>query len=804
MDLPKNYDIKESEKKWQKYWEKEEVYKFNPDSKAEVYSIDTPPPTISGRMHIGHSFSFSQQDFVARFQRMLGKNVFYPFGTDDNGLPTIRLIESIKKVKGTEMKRKDFIKLCLKTLEEIRPSFIQDWKNIGMSCDFSIYYTTINEHCQRISQKSFIDLYKTGREYRKRTPFMWCPECQTAIAQVEMEDKEKESQFVYMKFDTTLGEKITIATTRPELMPACVMVHVHPKDKRYKKFIGGKAKIPFFNREVDIMANEDIDMEFGSGAVYHCTFGDMDDARWVEEFNIQAIEIMNKDGTLNEKAGKYKGMKSEEARQAIIKDLEKAGRIEKTEPIKHVVNVHERCNTDIEILMTDQWFIKYLGLKEHFLKAGKKLNWHPEHMRNRYDNWVKGLKWDWCISRQRDFGIPIPVWYCKKCKEIILPDEKDLPVDPTEKNPKKPCKCGSKEFIGEKDTLDTWATSSLTPQITAELFKGKKIYDKLYPMSLRPQAHDIITFWLFNTVVKSQLHNDINPWQDVMISGWALDPHGKKMSKSKGNVVEPQSVLEKYGADCLRFWAAGSKLGEDLSFQEKDLVTGKKFIVKIWNASKFVFMHLNDYKMEKPKKLELIDRWLLSKLTNLINSSTKAFEKYEYSRTKLDTENFFWHTFCDNYLEIAKDRLYNADKRGKESRISAQYTLHTTLLAIIKLMAPIMPYITEEIYDIYYKKHEKDKSIHLSKWPSLDLTSKNAEATGDFAVHIIREIRKAKAEKNLSLKSPVKKIIAKGKISKEEFESVKEDIIASTNTEEIIFEKLDRDSKIDEEVLINI
>ena len=306
MELPKNYNINQSEKKWQKYWEKQEIYKFNPDSKAEVYSIDTPPPTISGRMHLGHSFSYAQEDFIARFQRMLGKNVFYPFGTDDNGLPTERLIESIKKVKGTKMKRKDFTRLCLETLKEIRPSFIQDWKNIGMSCDFNVYYTTINEHCQKISQKSFIDLYKAGREYRKRTPFMWCPECQTAIAQVEMKDKEKKSKFIYMKFDTTIGEKITIATTRPELMPACVMLHVHPKDKRYKKFIGAKAKIPFFNREVDIMTNEDVDMEFGSGAVYHCTFGDMDDVKWLEEFNIPAIEIMNKDGSLNEKAGKYK------------------------------------------------------------------------------------------------------------------------------------------------------------------------------------------------------------------------------------------------------------------------------------------------------------------------------------------------------------------------------------------------------------------------------------------------------------------------------------------------------------------
>ncbi len=805
MELPKNYDIKEAEKKWQAYWEKEGIYRFNPESKAEVYSIDTPPPTISGRMHLGHAFSYTQEDFIARFQRMLGKNVFYPFGTDDNGLPTEKLVESIKKVKGSKMERGEFIKLCLKTLKEIRPSFIRDWKNIGMSCDFSVYYTTINEHCQKISQKSFIDLYKDGREYRKEAPMMVCPHCKTAIAQVEMEDALLESQLCYIKVKVETGDELIFATTRPELLPACVGISVHPDDKRYKKLLGKKVKLPLTNREVTLTADSETDMGYGSGVVYYCTYGGVECIDWLTRHpETEPIHIMGLDGVYNEKAGKYKGMTTREARKTIMEDLEKSGALEKVEKIKHNVNVHERCGTEIEYIATKQWFIKYLDLKEDLLKAGKEMKWYPAHMRNRYDNWVKGLKWDWCISRQRHFGIPIPVWYCSKCSEVMLPDEKDLPVDPTKDKPKKSCKCGSKKFTGENDVLDTWATSSLTPQIAAELFKGKKIYDKLYPMNLRPQAHDIITFWLFNTVVKSQLHNNINPWQDVMISGWALDPHGKKMSKSKGNIVEPQSVLEKYGADSLRFWAAGSKLGDDLSYQEKDLVTGKKFIVKLWNASKFAFMHLKDYKMDKPKKLELIDRWLLSKLSRLIKDSTESFNKYEYSRTKLDTENFFWHSFCDNYLEIAKDRLYNPDRRGIESRLSAQYALYNSLLTILKLMAPIMPYITEELYHLYYKKHEKDKSIHLSKWPSLDLANKDAEAIGDFAVSIVEGSRRFKAEKNMSLKSPVKKIIAKGKVSKEDFEMVKEDIIASTNAEEIVFEKLKRDSKVDSEVDIFI
>ncbi|MEM4244711.1 MAG: valine--tRNA ligase [Candidatus Nanoarchaeia archaeon] len=760
MDLPQNYDAKTSEVKWMEYWEKNRIYKFDLDSKNPIYSIDTPPPTVSGKMHIGHAFSYAQQDFVARFQRMLGKNVFYPFGTDDNGLATERMIEQLKNLKAAEMPRDEFVKICLETLEkDLRPKYLADWKRLGVSCDFSIFYTTINKHCQRISQWSFIDLYKKNRVYRKRTPFMWCPECQTSIAQVELNDKKKSSKFVYIKFETSKGKPITIATTRPELMPACVGIHVNPNDKRYKDFIGAKAKLPIFNREVGIYANKDVDMEFGTGVVYHCTFGDMDDVEWIEKMKIEPIEVMNKDGTFNEKAGKYKGMKSAEAREAIIKDLQDLGVVEKIEPIEHVVNVHERCGTDIEILMTDQWFIKYLDLKDDMLKWGDKLNWYPKHMKNRYDNWVKGLKYDWNISRQRFFGIPFPLWYCKGCGFVVLANESELPVDPLkDKPPVKVCpKCNSKEFIPEKDVMDTWATSSLTPQITVQLMP-EKFYKKLFPMSLRPQAHDIITFWLFNTTVKSQLHYKVNPWHDVMISGWALDPHGKKMSKSKGNIIEPQVMIEKYSADCLRFWAASSKLGEDLPVQEKEFVAGKKFVTKIWNASKFCFTHLADYIGERPKKLELFDEWLLLKLNKVIEASTKSFENYDYSRTKSEVENFFWNVFCDNYLEIVKDRLYNYDVRGEDARLSAQYTLYNSLLTIIKLMAPITPYITEEIYQNYYAKEEKLKSIHVSSWPKYDKgwEDKDLEKLGDDALEIISKVRKFKSEHGKALKTPVK------------------------------------------------
>ena len=790
MDLPKNYNPKESEIKWLEFWETEKIYAFDPNSEAEIYSIDTPPPTVSGKMHLGHSFSYSQQDFIARFHRMQGKNIFYPFGVDDNGLATERMIEKAKNVKGQFMQRQEFVKLCYKTVEEIRNDFVYDWKRIGISADFNIFYSTINRHSQKVSQLSFIELYKMGRIYRKRSPFMWCPECQTAIAQVELKDAERDSNLVYIQAQVDgTGEKLVFATTRPELIYACVGICVHPNDKRYNHLIGKKVRIPLINRSVELSSDEFTDMEYGSGVVYYCTYGGIDCIEWMARNpKVKPIEIMGMDGKLNSLSGKYNGMKSKEARKQIIEDLQKENAVLKLEKIKHIVNTHERCETDIEYISTEQWFIKYLDLKEEFIEYGKKIKWYPEHMRARYENWIKGLKWDWNISRQRHFGIPIPVWFCKKCNEIIVADENQIPIDPLSDNPKRECKCGSNDFTGEKDVLDTWATSSLTPDIAIGLFKENKIHEKLFPMNLRPQAHDIITFWLFTTVVKSYFHHKDIPWNDAMISGWALDPHGKKMSKSKGNVIEPKEMISKYSADALRFWAAGSRLGDDLPFQEKDLLTGQKFATKIWNASKFAFMHLADYKGEKPAKLEPIDKWILSKLSRILKKSKENFADYEYSHTKLETETFFWHTFCDNYLEIIKDRLYNAEKRGSQARLSAQYGIYHALLAIIKLMAPIMPFITEELYQAYYREHEKIKSIHLTKWPDMDMANEHAEHIGDFVVEVIDFARKQKSEKNMSLKTPVKKLSIRAKIEEVDFEGIELDIKSATCSEEIIFE----------------
>ncbi len=802
MELPNRYDFKVSEPKWREFWEKEGIYRFDADDdKKEIYSVDTPPPTVSGKMHLGHAFSYSQQDFIVRFQRMLGKNVFYPFGTDDNGIPTERLIEKTKGVKARDMKREDFIKLCLTTLDkELRPKYIEDWKRIGTSCDWNIYYTTINEHCQRLSQKSFLQLLKDERAYRTEAPTMWCPECATGISQVECEDKELDSFFNDIIFKVG-KEDLIIATTRPELLPACVAVFYHPDDKRYQKYNGKMAKVPLFDFEVPILPDARADPEKGTGVVMCCTFGDQTDMEWQKAHKLPIKTAITPNGRMTKLAGKYEGMGIKTARKMIIEDMKDARLLISQEPIKHAVNVHERCGTEIEFLHSKQWFIKYLDLKEDMLKWGSELNWYPSHMKSRYDHWVKGLQWDWLISRQRYFGVPFPIWYCKKCDEVITANEEDLPVDPLrDKAPVDKCpSCGSSEIVPEKDVLDTWATSSLSPMLCTELMKGKKAYKKLFPMSLRPQAHDIITFWLFNTVVKSRLHHNKNPWKDVVISGHAQDPHGKKMSKSKGNVVEPQEVIEKYSADCLRFWAATSKLGDDLPYMEKDLVTGQKFITKLWNASKFAFMHLKDFDGKKPEHLELTDKWILTELSKMIRASTESFSKYEYARTKSDVENFFWHTFCDNYLEIVKDRLYNPDQRGKEARKSAQYGLYHSLLSILKLMAPIMPYITEELYQAFFRPIEKVKSVHISKWPEPILEDANAEKAGNLVVYAATHARRAKTEANLSLKEPVKRLVLTSKVPKEDFEKVKADILGSTRAEKVEYKQLPADSEADYE-----
>lgn len=779
------------ERKWQAKWEKDGTYKFDFASKAPVFSIDTPPPTVSGRMHLGHAFSYAQADFIARYKRMKGFNVFYPFGLDDNGLATERLVEKSRNIRAKDFTREEFIRICLEETKNHEDLMIADFKSLGLSVDWSTLYRTIDSLARKVSQKSFIEIYKKGRAYRKEAPSMWCPTCETAIAQAELEDVEQDSEFVDVVFKLENGKEVIISTTRPELLSSCVAVFVHPSDKRKKELVGKNSVVPLFNHKVKILEDARVDPEKGTGIVMCCTFGDQTDMEWYFAHSLPLRVSLTPDGRMTRLAGKYAGRKIKEARKEIIGDLKQAGLLKAQKPMRHSVKVHERCKTEMEIMNTKQWFIKYLDLKEKFLEKGRELKWYPEHMRSRYENWIKGLQWDWSISRQRFFGVPFPVWYCAKCGETIVAEEKQLPVDPLQDRPatKKCGKCGSTEFVPEKDVMDTWATSSLTPQINAKLGIDDGLYKKIFPMSLRPQAHDIITLWAFNTIVKAYFHEGKLPWGEIMISGHALDPKGRKMSKSLGNVINPVEMVEKYSADILRYWAASGSLGEDLPFQEKEFVSGKKFITKITNACRFVAEKtkgVNAGGLDKEKKkLREVDKWILSTFEKTKKEATEALEGYGYFKALSALRNFFWFEFADFYIEEVKHRVY--DDRQKSGK-AAKVVLVKICTELLKMLSPFIPHTTEEIFQSTFKAYAKEKSVHLEKWPEADekLLDEEAEKAGELAKNIIAGIRKHKTENKMAMNAELAEYKIGGiEIDKKLFALVEEDIRAVMNVKEI-------------------
>ena len=785
MELPKNYDSKESEKKWQEYWEKNNIYKFDKNSKKPIYSIDTPPPYASaGHLHVGHGLHYTQFEIIARYRRMNGFNVYFAPGFDNNGLPTEKYVEEKYNISKAKTTKAEFRKLCRKESAKVERLYADKvFKALGHSYDWNLLYTTINPESQKVAQKSFIDLVKQGDAYRTEEPTLWCTNHQTALAQAEIEDLTRSTKlsYVYFKLKDS-NEKITIATTRPEFLPACVGIFVHPNDKRYKKLVGKKAIVPLFEQEVKIMKDEKVDPEFGSGIVMICTFGDTTDIEWWKKHKLDLKICITKEGKLNGLAKEYEGLTIEEGKNRIREELDAKGLLIKQENLEQNVGSCWRCNTPIEFIVTKQWFIKALDYKKELIKQARKINWYPGFYRKRFEDWTNNLAWDWCISRQRFYGVPIPVWYCKKCGKVLLPEEKQLPVDPEQDKPLKKCSCGS-EFIPDNDVFDTWMTSSMSPEIAIRWLEEPKEFKKRFPMSLRPQAQDIIRTWAFYTILKAYLHFKDIPWKDIALGTFVLDPKGRGMSKSKGNVVWVDDLLERYDVDTFRYWVGTASWGSDLPFQEKDLVAGKKFLTKLWNASKFALMHLEDYKGKKPK-LEVIDRWLLTKINAVIKVSTENFDNYNTSESKKITELFFWHTFCDNYLEIIKDRMYNPDKRGEKARESAQYALYYSLDILLKLLAPIIPHITEEIYSLYFAKKEKKKSIHISDWPKFDkrLEDKKAEKMGDNAVAIIAAVRKYKSSKNISLGAEIKELVID---TKENLKDVMDDIKATVKAEKI-------------------
>ena len=756
VPLAKRYNPKESEPRWQEFWEEQGIFKYRSDSGKPVYSIDTPPPTVSGSIHMGHVFSYVQAEVIARYHRMKGMEVFYPFCFDDNGLPSERFTEAKKNVKAQDMPRSQFVELCLEVTEEAEKMFRDLWTRFGFSCDWDLLYTTIDPPVQRISQRSFLDLNEKGFVYRKESPTLWCPECGTAVAQAETEDKEYSSVFHDLEFSLTDGSgTIIIATTRPELLPACVAVFVNPSDERWSRLIGKKATIPIFGHEVEIIGDSKVDIEKGTGIVMCCTFGDTTDIEWWQEYGLDLRIVLDRRGHMNDLAGFLKGMYWKKARRILVEKLIEEGFRKDSKNIEHTVNVHERCGTPLEYLVSMQWFISILDRKNELIERGNQVNWYPPYFKVRFDHWVANLKWDWCISRQRYYGVPFPVWYCEQCGEPFFAKEEDLPVDPLEDSPGQPCgSCGCTSFRPEADVMDTWATSSLTPQINAR-WGEKDEREGLMPMSLRPQAHDIIRTWAFYTITKAHLHFNEIPWHDVMISGHALNPDGKKMSKSKGVVSgDPLIALEQYSADELRYWSCSSKLGSDVLFSEDVLGDGRRLVTKLWNAVKFAVSHLEDYNPELQPELKPYDRWILSRFTIAAASATRGMEEYEYSVAMKKAEYFFWKVLCDNYLEIVKKRIYSDDdEAGKQS---AQYALYRTIYGSLRLFAPVLVHVTEELYQALFRESEGHESLHLARWPDPDFMDEEALKYGDMSLQIIEKARKFKSEQSLSMAAPLK------------------------------------------------
>ena len=742
VNLEKEYNSQNVEEKWLNLW-KDEMYYFDWNSKKPHYIIDTPPPYPTGSFHIGNTLNWCYIDFIARYKRMKGFEVMFPQGWDCHGLPTEVKVEEKYGISKNDVPREKFRELCVAFTEENIEKMRETMRRMGFSIDWSKEYITMYPEYYSKTQLSFVRMYNKGLIYKSYHPVIHCPRCQTTIALAEIEYKSGKTTLNYIKFD----DDVVIATTRPELIPACVAIAVHPSDSRYKHLVGKKVRIPTTEYEAEVIEDEEVDPEFGTGIVMICTFGDRQDVKWWKKHDLELRVILDNNGLLNEKAGKYKGLAIKEAREKILEDLKAEGRLLKQETIDHNVGVCWRCKTPIEIIVEEQWFVKVE--RDKILDAARKIKWVPPHMLSRLESWVEGMEWDWVISRQRIFATPIPVWYCKKCGKIKVAKEEWLPVDPTKDKPLEPCECGSTEFIGEDDVLDTWMDSSITPLIISGWPDLKE-----YPTSLRPQGHDIIRTWAFYTILRSiALVNQI-PWYEIVINGMVLGEDGRKMSKSLGNIIQPDEVIEKYGADALRQWAASGVVGSDVIFTWKEVVSASRFQQKFWSILRFTMLHIKDYEFDdEVEHLRDADRWILSKLNKLIKEVDEHMENYRFGDALKAIRSFAWYEYADNYLEIVKNRLYSGNENEKKA---AKYVLYKTMDVLCRLIAPITPFLAEECWSRF-----KEGSVHLQSYPKPDegLIDEEAERKGEIIKEIVAAIRRFKHDKGMALNAPLKNVL---------------------------------------------
>jgi valyl-tRNA synthetase len=806
MNVPEKPTLDNLESALIEKWEQSGVYTFDRNaSRDQVFAIDTPPPTVSGSLHMGHVFSYTHTDTVARFWRMRGKSVFYPMGWDDNGLPTERRVQNYfgvscdpnvaydpkftppfrgdvpKDHRAVAISRPNFIELCVELTHQDEKIFEDLFRRLGLSVDWSLLYTTISDYARRTSQAAFIRNLSRGEAYAQEAPTLWDVDFGTAVAQAELEDRERPGAYHSINFARTDGSgNVTIATTRPELIPACVALVAHPDDPRYQPLFGKTVRTPLFDVEVPVVAHELAQIDKGTGIAMICTFGDLTDVIWWRELNLPTRPVIGRDGrivadmpdwitsatgTANYAALAGKGVK--QAQTAIVEMLRLSGDMNgEPEPITHPVKFFEKGDRPLEIVTSRQWYIRNGGrdevLRAALLKRGDELAWHPDFMQHRYTNWVGGLNGDWLISRQRYFGVPIPLWYPLTAagepdfNNPIIPSESQLPIDPSSDVP-----AGFTEaqrgvaggFMGEPDVMDTWATSSLTPQIAGRWIDDQKLFNNIFPMDVRPQAHDIIRTWLFATTVRSHFEHNIAPWKNAALSGWILDPDRKKMSKSKGNVVTPIDLFEQYGSDAVRYWAASARPGVDTAFSEDQMKVGRKLATKLLNVTKFVLGFGEANPTATPT--EAVDIAMLARLASVVDEATTAFETYDYARALEKSESFFWW-FCDDYVELVKTRAYSEGAGSDSARAALQRALST----LQRLFAPHIPFATEEVWGWW-----QTGSIHRASWPTrADLlgatsTVESTEDLLDAVCNVLAVIRRTKTEAKVSQRAEVEHVL---------------------------------------------
>ncbi|MGH0029453.1 MAG: valine--tRNA ligase [Myxococcota bacterium] len=818
-DLPKHFDAEEAEKRWDEVWQKDGVYHYDPDRpREETFVIDTPPPTASGSLHPGHVFSYTHTDVLARYKRMRGMNVFYPIGWDDNGLPTERRVQNfyhircdpsvpndpdlrleeatakVRKKPPRKVSRPDFIAACEEVTREDEKSFRELWMHLGLSYDWRQEYQTIDAHCRRIAQTSFLDLFDKGHVFTRFAPTMWDVDFQCAIAQAELEEKVVPGAYHDIEFAVEGGGAFTISTTRPELLAACVGVTAHPDDARYEPFFGKRATTPLFRASVPIFPSDKADPEKGTGILMVCTFGDATDVEWWREEELDLRLVVQRDGRMAPVTwggegfasadpamaqrfyDELRGKNMKQAKAAVVELLRRpegsatgSGPPLQGEPrpIEHAVKFFEKGDRPLEFLPTRQWFVGLLEHKERLLEKGAQIAWHPSHMHKRFEDWTKNLSQEWCISRQRYFGVPIPVWFPldgnseRDYDHPILPSADRLPIDPTTDLPPGYDESQREQpggFSAETDIFDTWFTSSMSPQISSHWSLDEGRHRALFPADVRPQGHDIIRTWAFYTIAKAMLHEDALPWTNVAISGWVLDPDRKKMSKSKGNVVTPMPIVEKFTADGVRYWAGSARLGVDTALDEQVFKVGKRLVTKLFNAGKFVLAQSGTV---QPISTEL-DRAFVAKLRRLALQATADFEAYGHAQVLQETESFFWSQFTDAYLELSKVRARDEDAAAEAERGSAVATLRLALSVLLRLLAPFVPYITEEVWSWSFADETGQKTIHRAPWPSdLDFAgvAEPADAESfDLAVACWGAINKAKSEANVSMGREVERL----------------------------------------------